>query len=272
MTTANEIVTDAAALILVDEANTGMDPDEFALGVRFLNDLCAELYDDDVDFGYRPVASASDFITSPSSVNSALKFMLAVRMNPLFGLPLPPEVFNQATKLEASLTNRYQRSLSQAYPDTLPIGSGNDVDSFQVDEFYRTAMPEAFLRLTSAQTISIAAINTPVAISSGFSVDRQSNVDISNGAVTFIPDGQYYAMFEAVLTIPAGREDLFTFYFAKNGVLLKQSAVSARDGEGDTVKVRWAENLRKDDVVTLMVENNDNTNDLTINNGSFRVT
>ena len=113
MTRAQEIVEDAAALILVDEANTALEASEFQISVRFLNDLCAELYDDDIDFGYRPVSSPSDVITSTTAVNSALKYMLAKRIAPIFGLPISPMVVTEADRLEASLNNRYQRSIAK---------------------------------------------------------------------------------------------------------------------------------------------------------------
>ena len=271
MTTAAEIVSDATALILVDEANTGLEPNEFAIAVRFLNDMCAELYDDDIDFGYRPVSSPSDLLSSPTSVNSALKYMLAKRLNAIFGLPMPQEVFIEARRLEASLNNRYQRSISQIFPDTLPTGSGNWRDTFQDDNFYQLPQPEAFLRLTAPLTPSIPAAASPVALS-GFAVDRQINVRSNGSSITYVNTGAYYAMFDAVFSLSAGNDDLLTFAFAKNGVPLQQSAIQIRDGAPSQVKLRWAENLRKDDVVTVLVANEDNDNDPTITTGTFRVT
>lgn len=274
MTTAQEIVEDAAALILVDEANTSLEPNESAIMTRFLNDMCADLYDDDVDIGFKPVTSPSDFITSPSSVNYALKVMLAKRSSPIFGLPLDPDLRQEARKIEESLTRRYLRSVSQDYPDTLPMGSGNYDDTFLIDNFYQQQIPQAFLRLpndgANPKVVTIANQDEWTAIG-GFAVDRQKNIRSDGQSVTYQLDGAYYSIFEAVFSMAAGNDDLFTFAFAKNGAILEQSQVDARDLETFTVKVRWAEALRRNDVVNVVVKNNDNDNDLTLFSGVFRV-
>ena len=51
MTFAQEIISDAAALMLVDEENVSLPASEFQVMTRFLNDYCAELFDLGIDFG-----------------------------------------------------------------------------------------------------------------------------------------------------------------------------------------------------------------------------
>lgn len=268
MTTANEIVEDAAALILVDEANTALEANEAQILLRFLNDYCAELYDLGVDFGYRPVSSLGDVLTSPPSVNTALKANLALRSNPVFGLPVPPETLKLANDTEKRLKANFMRRPRRKLPRELPSGSGRWVwDS----AFFPFPLPEGFLRVENTITVSISAADTPVQIS-GWVVDRTSNVTAKeDGTVEYLNQGPYLANLEANLTVDAQGSDLITFYFAKNGAIIENSRLPVDADTKQNVRVQWPERLRLNDVVTLLVENNSDDTDVVITAGHFRV-
>jgi len=235
MTAALEIIEDGFALALVDEADIALEPNDSALGVRFLNDYCADQFDSGIDFGYRPVSTTDEPVTSPASVNRALKKIMARECAPLFGVPLSPDVLRDANKAENDLRARYLRITASSFTSTTPRGSGNsDFSSGNGDRggggaffstfFREVSVPQAFLRLDASTTVTIATINTPVAVTGPWVIDKDVNTTSTTaGAVTFDTRGDYLANLEANLTIDAASSDQFTFYFAINGALLEQS-------------------------------------------------
>lgn len=272
MTFAQEITDDAAALILVDEADITTDAGDSALLTRFLNDYCAELFDLGIDFGYRPVVNPGDPITSPTSVNGALKYNLAKRVSSVFGIPLSQEVALEANNTEKRLKANFMRRPRARLPSNLPMGTGQLTSIFTLSTFYPFTLPQAFLRLDTTSTVTITTINTPVQVG-GWTIDRSVNVDaLEAGSVEFTSDGPFLALLEANFTINIAASDQFTFYFAKNGALLEQSAVVFDADKNQNIFLKWAETLRRGDIITILVENNSDTTDLVLTNGHFRVT
>lgn len=271
MTFATEIIEDATALILVNEADIGLEANEFSLGTRILNDWAAELFDLGVDFGYRPVSSSGDPLTSPSSVNLALKQNLGVLLGPAFGVPVPADVRTDATASLKSLKANFLRRPKSRLPSTLPMGSGNSQAFHSRSAFYPFSLPQSIMRLDSSSTVTIATINTPVIVA-GWTVDRSINVNaLAAGTVEYLNDASYLAMLEARLTVDSSSNDQFTFYFRKNGALLEQSRMPFDADADQNVLLKWAETLRRGDTVSIVVENNEDTNDLVITNGHFTV-
>lgn len=271
MTLAQEIVEDAAALILVDIESIALGSPESALLTRILNDYCAELFDLGIDFGYRPVSNPSDPITSPSSVNAALKYNLAKRANSVFGLPLPQAVFLEANRTERRLKANFIRRPRSRLPSNLPMGSGHINSIHTFDSFYSFSLPQGFLRLDTDSTVTITTIDTPVQVG-GWTVDRSINVTaLADGSIEFISEGPYLALLEANFTVNIADNDQFTFHFAKNGAILEQSSLAFDADRVQNINLKWSETIRKGDKITILVENNLGTADLTLTNGHFRI-
>lgn len=284
MTTAQEIVEDGLALALVDEADISLDASEFAIGARFLNDWVAEQFESGVDIGYRPVSNPADPVTSPASVNRALKKIVARECGPLFGIEVPLKVEISGDDAERMLISRFLRITPSRFTTTTPRGSGNsDVSGGNGDKggggaFFSTfyneiAVPQAFLRLDASTTVSIATIDTPVVVSGPWVVDRDINTTSTTaGVITFDTKGAYLANLEANLTVDLQSPDSYTFYFAKNGAILEQSRLPFDADVDQNILVKWRGTLLDTDEITLMVENNSDTDDLVITNAHLRIT
>lgn len=271
MTFALEIVEDAAFLILANEADIGLEPNEYAIGVRILNDFAAQLFDLDVDFGYRPVSSSGDPITSPSSVNLALKQNLGVLLAPIFGMPVSVDLQTAADSSLKSLKSNFIRRPRARLPSTLPMGSGNSGRLVLVDSFYSFTRPDSILRLDSSSTVTISTVDTPVIVA-GWTVDRSINVTAkAAGTVEYLDDQSYLALLEASFTIDSSSSDQFTFYFRKNEAIIEQSRLVFDADADQNIFMKWAETLRRGDKVSIAVENNSATNDLVLTNGHFTV-
>ena len=264
MTFASEIVADAAALILVDEGDISLEPDEFALGTRFLNDFAAELFDLGVDFGYRPVAVSADPLTSPASVNTALKQNLGIRLAPAFGVAVSADLRRDAKDSLNGLMANFMRLPRAQLPATVPMGGGRHHASF-----FPFTRPDGILRLNSSSTITITTINTPVIVD-GWTVDRSVNITgAAGGTYTYKIDKPFLAMLEASFTVDTAGSDQFTFYFRKNSAIIEQSRIPFDADAGQNILMKWPETLRRGDTVSIVVENNDGTTNITFANGHF---
>ena len=270
MTFASEIIKDGLALVLVDEEDIGLDAADFSLGTRFLNDYCAELFDLGVDFGYRPITVSGDPITSPASVNLALKYNLGVLLAPAFGLPSQSAVL-KAAELEKRLKANFLRRTRSRLPSTLPMGSGNRSTRAFNTGFYPFPLPVANLRLASSSTVTIATVNVAVIVA-GWTVDRSINLtSLAAGTVQYLGDSRYLAMLEASFTVTSAASDQFTFYFRKNSAEIEQSRIVFDADVDQNILMKWTEVLMRGDTVDVAVENNTDASDIVLPNGHFTV-
>lgn len=272
MTTAQEIVDDAAALILVDEANTALEPNESAIMTRFLNDYLAELHSGGVDIGYRPVSSPSDVVTIPLGANQAIKYGLALRSNAIFGLPVPQEVSGLAPGLERGLRARYQILPKIRRPATLPRGSGNNYNSYTLNTFYPPTRPEGALRLGSPTTVTINAIDTAEVVTGPWLTDLLTNLNSTGaGEFQYVPYEPYLARVQVNLSLTSTNGDRYNFYITRNGAKVEQSDYAVTADRVQNIFFQWSDTVMRQDTIRLVVENQTGTNDLDISNGHFRL-
>lgn len=270
MTFASEIITDGLSKILVDEEDISLDAADFSLGTRWLNDFAAELFDLGVDFGYRPITVSGDPITSPASVNTALKENLAVGLAPDFGMPVSLELKENARASLTRLKANFLRRPKSRLPSTLPMGSGN-IQGIRRTGFYPFSLPSSILRLNSSSTVTIATVNVAVRVG-GWTVDRSVNLTaLAAGTVEYQNDQPYLAMLEANFTIDAAASDRFTFFFRKNSAEIAQSRITFDAGVNQNVLMKWPETLRRGDKIDIAVENNTDTSNIVLTNGHFTV-
>lgn len=272
MTTAQEIVDDAAALILVDEANTSLEPNESALMTRLLNDYMSQLHSGGVDVGYRPVSSPSELVTIPEGANLAVKYNLAAISNPVFGLPIPPEVARYAMEFEKGLRSRYQKLPRTHPPVTLPRGSGNHFNTYTLNTFYAKSTPEGALRLDQPTTVTIATIDTPVVVTGPWATDRLTNLNSTGaGEFQYVLYEPYLARVQINLSLTSTNGDTYNFYITRNGAKVDQSDYPVTADRIQNIFFQWSDTVMRQDLIQLVVENQTGTNDLDISNGHFRL-
>lgn len=269
MTTAAEIVADAAALILVDEANSSLEGSTVNLLTRILNDYLAELNSAGVDLGYRPVSSPSDLVTIPSGANLAIKYGLALRSNAVFGLPIPAEVSGLYPGLERSLRSSYMRLPKVKPQRTLPMGTGNHYNVYDLNTFYPPSKPEGQLRLPASTTVSFGASNVLQNVTGPWDSDRLVNLNSIDGNFEYVLDDSYLARLKADLTLSTTTGDRYTFYFTRNDAVIDQSNFEIVADRAQNINFQFVDTIYRQDNVRLVVENNTGTNDLTITHGHF---
>ena len=125
MTTMRVLVEDAFEEIGVKTAEVPLTNDELQSGIRRCNDMLLEWDDIGIIVGYSEVLNGDDTVNVERNAVAAVKYNLAIRLAPsyqkLVGAALADLASGTIEVLMASSTD-----LSNiAYPDTLPLGSGN---------------------------------------------------------------------------------------------------------------------------------------------------
>lgn len=125
MTTMRVLVEDAFEEIGVKTAEVPLTNDELQSGIRRCNDMLLEWDDIGIIVGYSEVLNGDDTVNVERNAVAAVKYNLAIRLAPsyqkLVGAALAALASGTIEVLMASSTD-----LSNiAYPDTLPLGSGN---------------------------------------------------------------------------------------------------------------------------------------------------
>ena len=116
--------------------------------------------------------------------------------------------------------------------------------------------------ITSSNTVSITAANTPVVVGSTWTFDHESRISgAATGRFTYTGTGKHVNIHATVTADSAGGTNDYTFYIYKNGVQEAGSAIQRAftSGSPGNLSMLWQLDLEKDDYIELFVENNDNT-------------
>ncbi len=124
-TTVTQIVTGALMLLEIRVAESQVTPAEAEDGLASLNDMMNEWNVDGINVGYETLQNIEDILHVDLGSIGAIKANLAVYIAPEYG-----KAVSQALAMRAKVGKRSLRASipinPSQYPDTLPIGSGNE--------------------------------------------------------------------------------------------------------------------------------------------------
>ena len=132
VTTALDIVTGALQLLEIRVAESGVSPSEGVDGLTALNDMMNEWNVDGIDVGYESLDDTADEIFVDLGSIGAMKANLAIYIAPEYGRTPSQALERRARRSKNSLRASIPINPSQ-FPDTLPVGSGNEDDNFVAD-------------------------------------------------------------------------------------------------------------------------------------------
>lgn len=137
MITMSEVVQDAFEEIGVKTAEVPLTDDEMQSGIRRCNDMLTEWDDTGTISGYTPVIYASDEISVDRNAVGAIKLNLAIRLSSSFQAVVTPALAANADSSLSALRASNAFIGRVAFPDTLPMGSGNQCgDDYHNDTFF----------------------------------------------------------------------------------------------------------------------------------------
>lgn len=132
MATVTEIVSGALQLLEVRTAESAIEAPEAEDGLTSLNDMMNEWNVDGIDVGYETLDDVDDELFVDLGSIGAIKANLAVYIAPEYGRVVSTSLEMRARRSKRSLRASIPLNGSD-YPDTLPIGSGNENNNFVSD-------------------------------------------------------------------------------------------------------------------------------------------
>lgn len=127
---ASKAVEMALQELIVRGSEAPIEPDEGQDAVLYMNLMMAEFSADGIALGYTEVTSLADPITIPDGALMPMIKNLAVYLGAQFGVDIPPDLFTLAASGKNTMRNIAVKPIPSRYPDTLPIGSGNEDETF----------------------------------------------------------------------------------------------------------------------------------------------
>lgn len=128
--TAAQVIKDAMLEIGGIASESPLEPDEISDAIRYMNRFMARIAADGINIGYTVVSTLADIITIPDGAIDGLVSNLALRLHPQYTAPGTPISLTLAQAGEDGL--KTMRALAifsigpTAFPNTLPVGSGNE--------------------------------------------------------------------------------------------------------------------------------------------------
>jgi len=132
MATVLDIVTGALQLLEVRTAESPVTATEANDGLTALNDMMNEWNVDGINVGYETLDSTTDELFVDLGSIGAIKSNLAVYIAPEYGRIVSPDLADRADRSKKSVRHSIPLNSSE-FPDTLPIGSGNEDTFFDSD-------------------------------------------------------------------------------------------------------------------------------------------
>ena len=133
MATMRQVVSDAFEEIGVKTAEIALTSDELQSGIRRCNDMLTEWADTGITPGYIEVLNGDDTLNVDRNAIGAIKYNLAIRCAPSYQKQITQSLAMMASSTLQALETSAVHIGDVAFPDTLPIGSGNDCGDYYDD-------------------------------------------------------------------------------------------------------------------------------------------
>ena len=136
--TAGDLIKDALTEITVLGAEAPVEAVDAQSGIRYLNRMMAAFDADGIDLGYTEVTNFNSVITVPAGANAGMVAQLAAMLWDQYadGQPLPSTLLARAISGKNTMRNLAVTVGATEFPNTLPIGSGNEWDGGRINHFY----------------------------------------------------------------------------------------------------------------------------------------
>ena len=152
-TTAGDVASGALKLILVEAADSALEPDEYADALAVMNDFMAGLESDGIRLGYARVCNVADIVTIPDGAIRALKSNLAIELAPQFGGKVSATLIKQASEGMNTFRKLGVKIGQAPRPLSLPMGAGSfERPSYCGDSSYAQMTLQGNRRVTEITT------------------------------------------------------------------------------------------------------------------------
>ncbi len=125
MATTEQVINAALKKIIVQGAESPLEPDEYQDAIMSLNMLMSDWEANGITLGYTLVSNLSDPVTIPTGALRGTIYNLAVECAPEYDGIVTPECARIAAESMNTIRQIGQSIPTSFYPSTLPLGSRN---------------------------------------------------------------------------------------------------------------------------------------------------
>lgn len=149
MATVAQVANAALKRILVQGSDAPLEADEYQDFIFALNNFMLALDAEGVTLGYTEVSDLGDEITVPTGALRGIIANMAIEVAPDYNGTVSPALAAAASKGMQVMRIIGQTISASSYPSTLPVGSGNEDDTFTNRRFYDGANEAEILAETT---------------------------------------------------------------------------------------------------------------------------
>lgn len=130
MATVAQVAKAALQRILVQASEASLEPDEYQDFIFAMNNYMGELDAQGITLGYTTVSDLGDEVTIPTGALRGLIANMAIEVSPDYGGVISDGLVKAAREGLQTMRLIGQHISETKLPSTLPIGSGNDDQTF----------------------------------------------------------------------------------------------------------------------------------------------
>jgi len=123
-------IKSALELLLVQASEQPVQQEEAQDSIRKMNDMMLEIESSGLPLGYTEVSDLGDDVTVPDYSRRMVIYNLAIQLGPAYDVPITADVRSIAAEAMESVERIVIKVPFAIYPDTLPVGGGNDCGSY----------------------------------------------------------------------------------------------------------------------------------------------
>lgn len=283
--TVAEIMQDVLQNIVVHASESEVEPVEANDFMRALNRFMHRLEGLGVMLGYTTVTNTGNYLTVPDTVLDGIVSNMSLKMFPQYTLNDAAVPLLLVQEAKAGMSTILVAGLilpGTAYPQTLPIGSGQDSNFgtyVRRDPFYPGRPPiEATLTVASNTTETAIVTKSTAVLVAGTWITSATKYNFeqnSAGKITYTGDDSVRVQVEAYLTSePAtGSDKRITFHLYLNGFDLDvdRTLLSVDASAGQKIRFTAQLWMSTNDYLEFYVSNDTDTINILVSDADFRV-
>ena len=151
MATVAQVAKASLQRILVQASEAPLEPDEYQDFIFAMNNYMAQLDAQGISLGYTEVSDLGDTVTIPTGALRGLIANMAIEVSPDYGGVVSEGLVLAARQGLQTMRTIGQRIRASALPSTLPLGSGNEDESWGLNgHFYPDYEAEILAETTGA--------------------------------------------------------------------------------------------------------------------------
>ncbi len=150
MATVAQVAKASLQRILVQASEADLEPSEFQDFIFAMNNYMLDLDASGISLGYTEVSNLADVVTVPTGSLRGIIANMAIEVAPDYEGVVSPELVMAARAGLKTMRKLGQRIGGMAFPSTLPIGSGNEGDTFRSRHFYPELEAQILAETTGA--------------------------------------------------------------------------------------------------------------------------